>query len=280
MLVLLLLWETVLRTSSSRESKVSQSLFRTPDHCWATYPRGCGIWEVGGSSLRARKQHSYWHKILPGKSAVETTNANLWAYPRRESDFLAYVSSPSFPTNQSHIKKSSVVSGDHTRSIQIATPTVGGLMKFAVKTVTCLGCKTALRSNNSVQSVSLLLPWNIRLSWRVSDGAVCNNCRPKISELYQKQVTMTSELQVRFARLWTQCQRCQGSLHQVRITVSLRHLVSEEKLKDVLCTSKDCPIYYMRKKAQKDVEDANGVLERFDEEMWWHWRVYDLASYI
>jgi len=154
MLVLLLLWETVLRTSSSRESKVSQSLFRTPDHCWATYPRGCGIWEVGGSSLRARKQHSYWHKILPGKSAVETTNANLWAYPRRESDFLAYVSSPSFPTNQSHIKKSSVVSGDHTRSIQIATPTVGGLMKFAVKTVTCLGCKTALRSNNSVQSVS------------------------------------------------------------------------------------------------------------------------------
>jgi len=24
----------------------------------------------------------------------------------------------------------------------------------------------------------------------------------------------------------------------------------------------------MRKKAQKDVEDANGVLERFDEEMW------------
>ena len=37
------------------------------------------------------------------------------------------------------------VSGDHTRSIQIATPTVGGLMKFAVKTVTCLGCKTPLR---------------------------------------------------------------------------------------------------------------------------------------
>ena len=38
-----------------------------------------------------------------------------------------------------------LVSGDHTRTIQIATPTVGGLMKFAVKTVTCLGCKTPLR---------------------------------------------------------------------------------------------------------------------------------------
>lgn len=55
-------------------------------------------------------------------------------------------------SNESY-KIFSVVSGDHTRSIQIATPTVGGLMKFAVKTVTCLGCKTALRSNNSVRSV-------------------------------------------------------------------------------------------------------------------------------
>ncbi|KAG2070221.1 hypothetical protein BDR04DRAFT_1100449 [Suillus decipiens] len=131
-------------------------------------------------------------------------------------------------------KAASLLSGAHTRTIQIATPTVGGLMKFAVKTVTCLGCKTPLRPNNSVKN-----------------GAVCNNCRPKIGELYQKQITSASQLQVRFSRLWTQCQRCQGSLHQ-----------------DVLCSSKDCPIFYMRKKAQKDVEDANSVLERFDEDLW------------
>ena len=94
----------------------------------------------------------------------------------------------------------SIVSGDHTRTIQIATPTVGGLMKFTVKTTTCLGCKTPLRVNNSVKG---------------DKSAVCNNCRPRIGELYQKQVTTTSDLQVRFSRLWTQCQRCQGSLHQV-----------------------------------------------------------------
>ncbi|CCM00374.1 uncharacterized protein FIBRA_02404 [Fibroporia radiculosa] len=131
-------------------------------------------------------------------------------------------------------KAASLLSGDHTRTIQIATPSVGGLMKFAIKTTTCLGCKTPIRANNSVK-----------------DGAVCNNCRPRMSELFQKQVTSASELQVRFSRLWTQCQRCQGSLHQ-----------------DVLCTSKDCPIFYMRKKAQKDVEDANTTLERFDHEIW------------
>ena len=38
--------------------------------------------------------------------------------------------------------------------------------------------------------------------------------------------------------------------------------------KDVLCSSKDCPIFYMRKKAQKDVEDASAVLERFDGDDW------------
>lgn len=57
-----------------------------------------------------------------------------------------------------------VVSGDHTRTIQIATPTVGGLMKFAVKTVTCLGCKTALRPNNSVKGTSLRVQCALRFS--------------------------------------------------------------------------------------------------------------------
>ncbi|KAI0031276.1 DNA polymerase family B-domain-containing protein [Vararia minispora EC-137] len=135
-------------------------------------------------------------------------------------------------------KASSLLSGEHTRTIQIATPSIGGLMKFAIRTPTCLGCKTPLTSKNSV-----------------TDGAVCNNCRPRIGVLYQKQastlVTSVSEMQVRFSRLWTQCQRCQGSLHQ-----------------DVLCTSRDCPIFYMRKKAQKDVEDASAILERFDNDLW------------
>lgn len=67
-------------------------------------------------------------------------------------------------------------------------------MKFAVKTATCLGCRTPLKGK---------------------EKAVCSNCRPKLPELYEKQVAATSDLQIDFARLWTQCQRCQGSLHQV-----------------------------------------------------------------
>jgi DNA polymerase delta subunit 1 len=80
-----------------------------------------------------------------------------------------------------------------------------------------------------------------------SEGAVCENCRPRIGELYTKQVKKVGELEVRFSRLWTQCQRCQGSMHS-----------------EVLCSSRDCPIFYMRMKARKEVEDSGKELSRFD----------------
>ena len=126
-------------------------------------------------------------------------------------------------------KAASLLTGEHTRSISVAAPTIGGLMKFAKKTRTCMGCKKPLVGATE------------------SAGAVCINCRPRIGELYTKTLTKVSELEVRFGRLWTQCQRCQGSMHN-----------------EVICSSKDCPIFYMRMKARKDVEDAGTELVRFD----------------
>ncbi|KAG0335796.1 DNA-directed DNA polymerase delta [Podila horticola] len=123
-------------------------------------------------------------------------------------------------------KAESLLAGDHTRTIQVSTPSVGGLMRFAVRTATCLGCKTPLKKGES---------------------AVCANCKGRAPELYQKQQNIVNDLEVRFSRLWTQCQRCQGSLHQ-----------------EVLCTSKDCPIFYMRKKVQKEIQDSTATLDRFN----------------
>ncbi|KAG7002418.1 DNA polymerase delta catalytic subunit [Physcia stellaris] len=126
-------------------------------------------------------------------------------------------------------KAGQLLTGEHTRSISVAAPTLGGLMKFAKKTQTCMGCKKPLVTKDEMA------------------GAVCENCRPRIGELYTKTLTKVSELEVRFGRLWTQCQRCQGSMHC-----------------EVICSSKDCPIFYMRMKAKKDVEDAGKELTRFD----------------
>ncbi|KAI9873908.1 MAG: DNA-directed DNA polymerase delta [Pleopsidium flavum] len=126
-------------------------------------------------------------------------------------------------------KAGQLLTGEHTRSISVAAPTLGGLMKFAKKTQTCMGCKKPLVGKEEMT------------------GAVCENCRPRMGELYQKTLHKVSDLEVRFGRLWTQCQRCQGSMHC-----------------EVICSSKDCPIFYMRMKAKKDVEDAGKELTRFD----------------
>lgn len=126
-------------------------------------------------------------------------------------------------------KAAHLLTGEHTRSISVAAPSNSGLMKFAKKTQTCMGCKKPLVGKDEMA------------------GAVCDNCRPRFAELYQKTLSKVSDLEVRFGRLWTQCQRCQGSMHC-----------------EVICSSKDCPIFYMRMKAKKDVEDAGKELTRFD----------------
>ncbi|XP_027357165.1 DNA polymerase delta catalytic subunit isoform X2 [Abrus precatorius] len=116
--------------------------------------------------------------------------------------------------------------GSHTRSISISTPSNSGIMKFAKKQLTCIGCKALLSNGHHT---------------------LCSHCKGREAELYCKTVAQVSELEMLFGRLWTQCQECQGSLHQ-----------------DVLCTSRDCPIFYRRKKAQKDMAEAKLQLDRWN----------------
>ncbi|TQE13058.1 hypothetical protein C1H46_001433 [Malus baccata] len=115
--------------------------------------------------------------------------------------------------------------GSHRRSISISTPANSGIMRFAKKQLTCVDCKALLSK---------------------ADRTLCSHCKGREAELYCKTVAHVSELETLFGRLWTQCQECQGSLHQ-----------------DVLCTSRDCPIFYRRKKAQKDMAEAKVQLDRW-----------------
>ena len=72
-------------------------------------------------------------------------------------------------------------------------------MKFAVKTVTCLGCKTPLRSNNSVKGErSLLFPIEIEIQnsfvrWRCLQQLSASNWRT-IPEAGRKHLRFTSAL--------------------------------------------------------------------------------------
>ncbi|GFR51256.1 hypothetical protein Agub_g13560, partial [Astrephomene gubernaculifera] len=93
-------------------------------------------------------------------------------------------------------------------------------------TLSCLACKAPLPSG--------------------AKDSLCSHCKPQEAEIYSRTLDTVSELECQYGYLWTACQRCQGSLTQ-----------------DVLCTSRDCPIFYRRKKVQKDLNEAMAQLERF-----------------
>eukprot|EP01134_Creolimax_fragrantissima_P003471 CFRG3471T1 len=125
-------------------------------------------------------------------------------------------------------KAQSLLSGEHTRKVSVMTPTIGGLMKFTKKVHTCISCRSRLPRE---------------------DMAVCEHCKPHEGDILRREIDNMRDLEERFSRLWSQCQRCQGSLHQ-----------------DVLCTSRDCPIFYMRSKVKQDLFVQQKVIDRFGDE--------------
>lgn len=120
----------------------------------------------------------------------------------------------------------SLLSGDHTRTVCKPTPTAkaGGIMMFAVKKSKCMGCKTPIPENSPL----------------------CANCTGREREIYLQKMDDVNVHQEVYSKLWTECQRCQGSYHQ-----------------DVICSNRDCPIFYKRKKVQIDLQAAQDALDRF-----------------
>ena len=135
-------------------------------------------------------------------------------------------------------------------------------MKFAKVTLQCLGCKSPLPQG---------------------EAALCHNCKSREVEVYYGKVQASVAFEREFARLWTQCQRCQATgapstppfpfaarrscCSHLPFTPSFRPRQGDMH-KDVLCTSRDCPIFYKRKKVQKDLKSAQETLSRFDATAW------------
>lgn len=135
---------------------------------------------------------------------------------------------------------------------QKPTPKAGrGIMMFAVRNLKCMSCKAPLpKGRKTVCKVRGVhrrgTPDGAQAARRARWPA--QHCEDKEGTVYRRSLSQVNDLENKFSRLWTQCQRCQGSLHQ-----------------DVLCTNRDCPIFYMRKKVQKDLDSAQESLDRFDD---------------
>ncbi|EDV52183.1 DNA polymerase delta catalytic subunit [Drosophila erecta] len=128
--------------------------------------------------------------------------------------------------------ESILLKGEHTRTRTVVTSKVGGLAGFMTKKTACLGCKS-------------LMPKGYE------QASLCPHCEPRMSELYQKEVGAKRELEETFSRLWTECQRCQESLHE-----------------EVICSNRDCPIFYMRQKVRMDLDNQEKRVMRFGLAEW------------
>lgn len=117
--------------------------------------------------------------------------------------------------------------GNHTRHIKVARPTIGSMMKWTVVRKTCIGCKCAMNNKK---------------------GNICEHCKPKESLLYLSHLSIVQKNERLFHELWAECQRCQGSLTQA-----------------VLCSNRDCPIFYRRTKCKKDLQESKLKLCKFND---------------
>ncbi|XP_045785485.1 DNA polymerase delta catalytic subunit [Maniola jurtina] len=127
--------------------------------------------------------------------------------------------------------ESLLLKGDHTRTKAMVTSKVGALAAFTKKKEKCIGCKTVMPNDTK--------------------KALCNHCLDKEGQLYITEVFKLRQLQEKFSKLWTECQRCQGSLHE-----------------EVLCTNRDCTIFYMRKKVGIELDSQEKTVLRFGEPIW------------
>lgn len=111
----------------------------------------------------------------------------------------------------------------------MVTSKVSALAAFTRKKETCLGCRSVLPAGYEQE-------------------ALCMYCKPKEPELYQQELSHRKHLENRFSALFTECQRCMGSLNE-----------------EILCTSRDCPIFYIRTKVQMELETNQNRLKRYGE---------------
>merc|ERR1712217_720911 len=114
--------------------------------------------------------------------------------------------------------QSALFSGAHTRKLNNPTPQGGALSKFVQKSLRCLGCKAVIK-----------------------EGSLCKHCiEEKAADVLIERMSLLRVKEDEYNRLWTQCQRCQGSL-----------------LEPVICSNSDCNIFYRRAKARKEVQQMH-----------------------
>lgn len=117
--------------------------------------------------------------------------------------------------------------GDHMlhKHIPVSANRTTGIGQFARIAETCMGCRVALPDGQRT---------------------LCDHCRTKAAPIYRNRLNQVREHERTFSSYWSQCQTCQGTIHQ-----------------PIHCSNNACDIFYAREKAKLDLTDATNALQRF-----------------
>ena len=85
------------------------------------------------------------------------------------------------------------------------------------------------------------------MSDKAGGAALCTGCKPREVEVYLSKLRHLQQCEKLFWQTSVQCQRITG-----------------ENYKDVLGIARDSQIYYLMKKAKKDLKEAKETLDRFN----------------
>lgn len=121
-----------------------------------------------------------------------------------------------------------IFEGEHTRKVkQQNVSTNFGIGKFMKAARTCAVCKAEIKDD----------------TWK---KAVCRLCEEKENDTFLKKVLELKAAETNFSRLWSECQRCDGSLFN-----------------EVKCTNTDCNIYFRRMKMKKEAQIVYQQYQKF-----------------
>lgn len=124
--------------------------------------------------------------------------------------------------------------GEHTRRIarHIRLDATKGLGRFVTTHTPCMGCGISIDAARVTSSNAV---------------PICSNCEPRRLDLFANAQRDYNAASQTYSRIWTNCQQCQGSLHQ-----------------EVICSAQDCIVFYKRISARDEFSRLQKVVHTLD----------------
>lgn len=195
---------------------------RIPFTCWSMVRQRLTAGDNTGLIADLSMMHRQTYPSI--RSIICRTNSNSrlcafsspsWARPRSTHSLVRSSRRLVGAVVMAYVRRgvwTSRSAGDHTRQIKISTPSTGGIMKFAVKQRTCIGCKVPLQKTGSARCVRFVSIQIAEVCFAaLSEKVCCKHCKPMEADLYIQQMEKIRSHETLFNKVCRGCWPLNGA---------------------------------------------------------------------